>query len=391
MLYALLALAVFGLITSSVFTGMALAALPRFLRERREAFAALDREPRYMPPLSLLKPLHGAEPGLEAYLATFFEQVYPVYEILFCARSADDAGLEIARRVASRYPQIPVQFLSTGGEPDYINAKVASMELMEAHAAHDVFVISDSDVRVSPDYLQSVALPFADPRVGGLTCLYRGVAAEGGLWARLEAVGMSVEMSAGVLVARSLEGMQFTLGPTMAFRRETIRGMGGFKVTADYCADDFVLGNETHKLGQMVVLSHHAIDHMVINSSFWQSMLHQVRWMKSTRFSRPKGHFGTSLTFSMPFGLLGLGAASALGHAGIGAWLLLWALLSRWLVSVPVGNWVVGDSNWLALIVLYPIRDLMGFFFWAASYGSSRIHWRGRIFQLLPGGKMRAA
>src|SRR5690242_12563817 len=120
MRYVLLALAVFGLITSSVFTGMVLAALPQLFRERREAFAALDREPRYPPPLSLLKPLHGAEPGLESYLATFFEQVYPVYEILFCARSADDSGLAIARRVAARFPEISVQFLSTGGVPDYI-------------------------------------------------------------------------------------------------------------------------------------------------------------------------------------------------------------------------------------------------------------------------------
>jgi ceramide glucosyltransferase len=392
MLYALLALAVFGLITSSVFTGMTLAALPRFFRERREAFAAMDQEPRYTPPLSLFKPLHGAEPGLEAYLATFFEQVYPVYEILFCARSADDAGLAVARNVAARYPEIPAQFLSTAGVPGYINAKVASMELMERRSTHDIFVISDSDVRVGPDYLQAIALPFADPKVGGLTCLYRGVAAEGGLWAQLEAVGMSVEMSAGVLVARTMEGMQFTLGPTMAFRRQTIRKMGGFKVTADHCADDFVLGNEAHKHGDQIVLSHHSIDHMVINSSFWQSMLHQVRWMKSTRFSRPKGHFGTSLTFSMPFGLLGLGAALALPHHGsLGVGLLAWAVVSRWLLAIGVGNWVVGDSNWFSLLILYPVRDLMGFLFWAASYTSSEIHWRGRRFKLLPGGRMRAA
>ena len=131
-----------------------------------------------------------------------------------------------------------------------------------------------------------------------MTCPYRGVAAEGGLWARLEAVGMSVEMTAGVLAARAVEGMRFVLGPTMAFRRETIQRMGGFKVAADYHGDDFVLGNDTWKHGETVVLSHHVIDHMVINSSFWASMKHQVRWMKSTRFSRPAGHLGTSLTFS---------------------------------------------------------------------------------------------
>ncbi len=230
--------------------------------------AQLQARLGFTPPLTLLKPLHGAEPGLEQHLATFFEQDYPSYEILFCTREPDDAGLEIARKVAARYPHIQAKFLCTGGQPDYINAKVASMELMEAAAAYDILVVSDSDVRVTPDYLRAVALPFADAGVGAMCCPYRGVAAEGGLWARLEAVGMSVEMTAGVLVARAMEGMQFVLGPTMAFRRETIRQMGGFKVTADYCADDFVLGNETFKLGQQVVLSHHAIDHMVINSSF---------------------------------------------------------------------------------------------------------------------------
>jgi ceramide glucosyltransferase len=388
--YLLLAIAVFGLITSSVFTGMTLAAVPRFLRERRNAELKLRKRPGFTPPLTLLKPLAGAEPDLEAHLASFFEQDYPTFEILFCARETKDAGLDIARRVAARYPKIPAKFMSTG-EPPYINAKVASMELMEKSAAYEILVVSDSDVRVTPDYLRAVALPFADAKVGGMCCLYRGIAAGGGLWARLEAVGMSVEMSAGVLVARMMEGMQFVLGPTMAFRRETIREMGGFKVTADYCADDFVLGNETYKLGQTVVLSHHAIDHIVINLSLMSSLKHQVRWMKSTRFSRPKGHFGTALTFSMPFGLLGLAAGMLLGHVAWGVALLVWAVASREALSVAVGRMVVRDPSWLNLLVLYPVRDLMGFFFWAASYMGSRILWRGRVFQLLPGGKMRAA
>ncbi len=387
MSHVLLALAVFGLITSSVFAGMVLAAVPSYLRERRLALAQLEARPGFTPPLTLLKPVHGAEPGLEAHLASFFEQDYPAYEILFCARSAEDAGLETACRVATRYPRVPVKFLSTGGKPDYINAKVASMEAMEAVAAYEILVISDSDVRVTPDYLRAVALPFADPHVGAVTCPYRGVAAEGGLWARLEAVGMSVEMTSGVLVARNLEGMQFVLGPTMAFRREAIRQMGGFRVTADYCADDFVLGNEIWKLGQTVVLSHHAIDHMVINSSLISSLKHQVRWMKSTRFSRPRGHFGTALTFSLPFGLLGLGAAAVMGHPVWGLALLAWSVATRLAMSITVGGLVVRDTSWFGLLVLYPIRDLMGFGFWAASYLGSRILWRGKVFQLLPVGR----
>ena len=391
MLYVLLGLGVFGLVTSTVFAGMVLWAVPGYLRQRRAALAQLEARPGFTPALTLLKPLHGDEPGLEAHLATFFEQDYPEFEILFCTRSPEDAGLATARRVAARYPNIPAKFLSTGGQPDWINAKAASMEHMLAVAAHEILVISDSDVRVTPDYLRAVALPFADAEVGGMCCPYRGVAAEGGLWARLEAVGMSVEMTAGVLAARAMEGMQFVLGPTMAFRRETIRRIGGFGVTADYCADDFVLGNETFKLGQTVVLSHHAIDHMVINSSFWSSMKHQVRWMKSTRFSRPKGHFGTALTFSLPFGLLAWASASLLGHPGWGLALFACSVFTRLALAIAVGRLVVTDQSWFGLLALYPLRDLMGFGFWAASYVGSRILWRGRVFQLLPGGKMRAA
>jgi ceramide glucosyltransferase len=391
MSYVLLVLAFFGLVTSTVFACMVLAAVPGYLRERRLALTELCARPGFTPPLTLLKPLHGDEPGLEAHLATFFQQDYPKYEILFCARSAEDAGLATARRVAARFPRISAKFLFTSGRPDYINDKVVSMEAMEAVAAHEILVISDSDVRVTSNYLRAVALPFADPQVGAMCCLYCGVAAEGGLWARLEAVGMSVEMTSGVLAARSMEGMQFVLGPTMAFRLETIRRMGGFRITADYCADDFVLGNETYKLGQAVVLSHHAIDHMVINSSLMASLMHQVRWMKSTRFSRPRGHFGTALTFSLPFGLLAWAASAVLDHPWAGLALFGWSVATRLALSIAVGRLVVRDRSWFGLLALYPIRDLMGFGFWAASYLGSRILWRGRIYQLLPGGKMRAA
>jgi len=188
-----------------------------------------------------------------------------------------------------------------------------------------------------------------------------------------------------------MEGMKFVLGPTMAFRRDVIKQMGGFNVTADYCADDFVLGNETWKLGKTVVLSHHAVDHIVINSSMIPSLKHQARWMRSTRFSRPAGHFGTALTFGVPFGLLAWGAAAALGHPGWGLAFFGWSVVTRLALAIAVGRLVVRDPSWFALLVLYPVRDLMGFGFWAASYFSSKVLWRGRVYELLPGGKMRAA
>lgn len=384
MLLILLGAAAFGLLTSTVFAGMVLAGTHYYLRRRPQNNASTG----FAPPLSLLKPLHGDEPGLAAHLATFFEQDYPEYELLFCAADAADEGLAAARAVAERYPAIPARFFTTG-TPKYINAKVHSLELMTAAASHEILVISDSDVRVSPDYLRAIAAPFADPRVGGMTCLYRGVAAEGGIWAQLEAVGMSVEMTAGVLVANMLEGTQFALGPTMAFRRECIDAMGGMGTIGDYCSDDYLLGNAVHEQGRTMVLSHHVIDHMIINSGMTASLKHQARWMKSTRFSRPKGHFGTALTFSLPFGLLGLAAGIGMGRPWLGTAMFAWSVLTRWMIAWAAGFKVVGERNPALLYILYPIRDLMGFGFWAASYLSREIVWRGKVYELLPRGKMR--
>jgi ceramide glucosyltransferase len=382
MIRFLLGLSVLGLLTSTAFSILVAAAIRRFVRRRRDIPPVFDK------PVSLFKPLHGHEPGLEKNLETFFQQDYPRFEILFGARVASDEGLQAARRVAARYPHIPVKYVLTG-EPWHINAKVSTLELMEKAASHDIFVVSDSDVRVSRNYIREVVSPFARPEVGAVTCLYRGVA-DDGLWTRLEAAGMSVEMTAGVLVADLMEGMQFTLGPTMATRRNCVREMGGFGVLGAYCADDFVLGNRVHEAGHTVVLSTHVIDHIVLNVSFVDSQKHQIRWMKSTRFSRPKGHFGTCLTFSVPFGILGYIAALLLHHPALGAGLLAYSLAARAAMAAAIGRLVVRDRDWLRTSLLFPLRDLFGFFYWAASYANNQIVWRNQLYRLAPGGFMTA-
>jgi ceramide glucosyltransferase len=261
---------------------------------------------------------------------------------------------------------------------------------MEKAAAHDLFIISDSDVRVTRNYIREVVAPFADKTVGAVTCLYRGVA-DHGVWSKLEATGMSIEMTAGVLVADLIEGMQFTLGPTMAVRRSCVREIGGFGALGPYCADDFVLGNDIAAKGHKVVLSTHVIDHIVLNQRFEDSQKHQIRWMKSTRFSRPKGHFGTCLTFSVPFGLLAAAAALLLHHPLLGLSLLGYGIATRLLMAAAIGAAVVNERRLLRTILLFPLRDLFGFFYWAASYGSSKIVWRNHIYRLASGGRMMPA
>jgi ceramide glucosyltransferase len=384
MIKLLFGLGLFGLLTSSVFSGLVLAGVWRFVLRRRRG-----QKHDFFPPVSLFKPLHGSEPDLESRLASFFEQDYPHFEILFGARVASDEGLQAARRVAALYPHVPVKYVLTG-EPWQINAKVCTLELMERAASHDIFVISDSDVRVSPDYLREVIAPFAESSTGAVTCLYRGVAEDQGLWAKLEAAGMSVEMTAGVVAADLMEGMKFALGPTMAVRRDCVRQIGGFGALGAYCADDFVLGNAISGNGHTVVLSTHVIDHLVLNSDFVDSQKHQVRWMKSTRFSRPKGHFGTALTFSVPFGLLACFAAALLHHPELGLALLAYSVASRSVLAAVVGRAVVRERNLLRTVLLYPLRDLLGFFYWAASYGSREIVWRNHVYRLESGGVMLA-
>jgi ceramide glucosyltransferase len=380
MINILLGVGLLGLLTSTIFTFLALFGVRRFATRRRGAQSEIPL------PVSLFKPLHGAEPNLEAHLETFFRQDYPQYEIIFGARLPSDLGIQAARRVAARHPEIPVKFVLTG-EPWYVNAKVSTLEMMERAASHDILMVSDSDVRVTSDYIREVVAPFADEKVGAVTCLYRGVADQG-VWSKLEAAGMSVEMTAGVLVADLMEGMQFTLGPTMAVRRNCVREIGGFGMLGAYCADDFVLGNAIAAKGHTVVLSTHVIDHMVLNTGFADSQKHQIRWMKSTRFSRPKGHFGTCLTFSVPFGLASAVAAAALRHPLLALGLLAYSILNRLLLALIVGGLVVQDRQLLRTALLYPLRDVLGFIYWAASYGNNEIVWRNQIYRLAPGGLM---
>jgi ceramide glucosyltransferase len=389
--YAVLAVGLFGLLSSTVFLGMVLVGVRAFLRDARRQGRAFAKVPESLPGVTLFKPLHGAEPGLEGNLRSFFEQDYGAdlsrVEILFCARTLDDAGMQIARRVAAQYPGVTSRFL-VSGEPWAANAKACSMTVMAKAATHDLWVISDSDVRVDRGYLRHVVLPFRDEKVGCATCLYRGVAV-GGIWTQLEAVGMTVEMSSGVMAANLMEPMQFALGPTMVARRECVAEIGGFEAMVDYCADDFVLGNWIAAKGHKVELIGHAIDHVVLNVSFVDSIRHQVRWMKSTRFSRPKGHFGTSLTFGVPFGILALAGALMLGMPVMGWVCLVGSVLGRLLQGWVVAKYVVREPRHWWSAILFPVRDLMGIFFWAASYGSNRILWRGEVYELLAEGRMR--
>ncbi len=342
----------------------------------------------FTPPVSILKPLHGSPAYLEECLEGYFKLDYPEYEILFCARQPDDAGLAVAAKLAKRYPKIPVTILHSG-EPPWMNARCYSMHLMAQAARYDLLVATDADIPVVPQYLREIVAPFRDPAVGAAFCVYRGDPIDGGFGESLEALGMSVEMTSGVLVAQMLEGVRFTLGPSSAVRKLSLDRIGGFARLGGYAADDYMLGNLVAEAGETVAISNHVVNHLILRSGFWKSIAHQLSWMRSTRFSRPKGHFGTALTFSMPFGLLALLGGILSHHVLWGALLLGFTLLLKIVQSVVVGGMVVHSRQAVLQAFLFPLRDLIGFLLWAASYASNRLQWHGKIFELEPGGIMR--
>jgi ceramide glucosyltransferase len=229
--------------------------------------------------------------------------------------------------------------------------------------------------------------PLLDPANGAVTCVYQGIPA-GDPVSLLEGLGMSVEMTSGVIVADMLEGMRFALGIIIAVRRESLDAIGGIRMTANYYSDDFVLGNEVWKAGYKVVLSHYKADHVLLPRGWRDTIGDQLRWMKSTRYSRPAGHVGTGLTFAMPFGVLGWIAGMAASAPGV-AWILLGAAwINRMIQCVAVGWGVMRDPRALRYCWLYPLRDLLGFGMWMGSFFSRDFQWRGETYCFNPGGRI---
>ena len=326
--------------------------------------------------VSILKPLSGLDLDLESNLRTFFEQEYPAFEILFAVRSEDDPAAPVVERLRQEYAKVPTRLVVTG-EPPYPNAKVYSLEQMLQAAANDLVVMSDSDIRVTPDMLRRVAAEFQDRHLGVATCPYRAVSGTS-FWSRLEATGMNTDFWGGALVARMLEGMRFAVGPTIVARRRVLDSIGGFARLKDYLAEDFVLGKFAAESGQGVILSSYVIEHHIGSASLKENISHRLRWMRSTRRSRPAGYVGQLFTMPLPIALLVCAIAPA--------W---WPVLPITVAVRAVAAYAVSSKvlsarlNWLLL----PIEDVVGFCFWIMGCFGSTIFWRGRRYRLESDGR----
>ncbi len=357
------------LIGSLVYSFLQIIAAQRYLAVKAPAL----RRPE---PISILKPLSGIDLGLESNLRTFFEQDYPAFETLFAVRHQDDPAIEVVTRLRREYPEVPSRLLITG-EPPYPNAKVFSLDKMLAAASNDLVVMSDSDIRVTPDMLRTIAAEFQDEHLGVATCPYRAIPGPS-FWSRLEATGMNTDFWGSALVARMLEGMRFAVGPTIAGRRRVLHSIGGFDRVKDYLAEDFVIGKFAAEAGHGVILSSYVIEHHIGSANLHENITHRLRWNRSTRRSRPAGYVGQ--LFTMPFPL------ALLVCAVMPAWwsLLPFTLLIRFASAYAVSARVLhGKINWLLL----PIEDVLGFCFWIAGFFGNTIRWRSRRYRLLPDGR----
>ncbi len=366
MIAALLLLVVAGAVVYSL---LSILAAWRYLAARPPALKSIE-------PISILKPLAGLDLDLESRLRTFFEQDYAAFEILFAVRSGDDPAAQVVSKLQKQYPNIPTRLIVTG-EPPYPNAKVYSLERMLVAAANDLVVMSDSDIHVTADLLRTVAAEFQDPHVGVATCPYRAVPGPS-FWSRLETTGMNADFWASALVARMVEGVRFAVGPTIVARRSVLESIGGFDCLKDYLAEDFVMGKFAAEAGHGVILSSYVIDHHIDSVTLRQSVAHRLRWVRSTRRSRPMGYLGQLFTMPLPLALLLFVVRPEWWPVPVIATVI--RSLAAYTVSARV---LKARLNWLLL----PVEDLAGFCFWLAGFFGDTISWRGRRYRLYSDGR----
>ncbi|MBB5065967.1 bacteriohopanetetrol glucosamine biosynthesis glycosyltransferase HpnI [Granulicella mallensis] len=345
------------------------------------AAAKLDAE-GFAPGVSVLKPVKGVDSRMYAGFVSHCVQQYAgEFELLFGISSLDDPAVAEIARLRIEYPQLNIRLVEC---PERLgsNGKVSNLAQMLPHASFEHIVVNDSDILVSPRYLSRVLAPFAQEKTGLVTVPYVGQA-EGTLWSRLEALGISTDFMAGVLTARKLEGgIHFGLGSTLATTKTALAAIGGFEALVEQLADDYEMGVRLSRAGYRVELVHEVVATTVPAYTLRGFCEHQLRWSRSTRDSRRAGYIGLGVTYVLPWSL-----AAVLASGG-SLWsfsLFSLALLVRVAVALTVGVGILRDGQVLRDLILLPLRDCFGLFFWAWSYASDVVVWRGEHFRLKRG------
>ncbi len=371
-------IAILGCLSSSAYYLLCLWSASAFLRAKKATSRSIQQ---FQPPISILKPLKGIDPDIYEAFRSHCLQDYTEYQIVFGVSDLNDSAVSSVEQLKREFPQIPISLIVC---PTILgpNVKVSNLEQMVQAARYEYLIVNDSDIRVERTYLQKIIAPFADDSVGMVTCLYRGAPGQT-LCSHLEALGISTDFSAGVLVARQLEGgLHFGLGSTLAFRRSDLERIGGFKSIVDFLADDYELGRRISELGKQVVLSSTPVETHLPPYDFRGFLSHQMRWARGVRDSRLGGYIGLLFTFGFMWSLLTVIAV----HGASWSWGVLAVVMAlRFAVAFSVGKSVLQDQNVVAQLWLLPIRDLIAVGIWIASFFGHTVVWRGEKFTLKNG------
>jgi ceramide glucosyltransferase len=352
---------------------IAIFAAAKFFRRKTE------RPGNFFPPVSILKPIRGLDRDAYENFASLCRQDYPEFEILFCVSDPQEPAMPVLLQLIRDFPARKIR-VYVGADPLGASDKVNKLCRMAREAKNEILIVSDSDVRVEPGFLESVAAPFSNPSVGGVTCLYRGLT-DDSLAANLEALGNSADFAPGVLVAWLVgrKRLNFMLGAVMATTKKQLAEIGGFESLVDYFCDDYELGNRIAARRRRVELIRTPVEIVYPHESLGEAFEHQIRWNLSIRFSRPAGHLGLLFTHGLPWAILGL----ALAHSWVGTFFFVggYALL-RYEVALGTGARGMRDQLIRRKLWMLPVRDAFAFLVWLASFFPQRIRWRDREFYI---------
>jgi len=341
---------------------------------RRPLPAAAER-----PAVTLLKPLHGAEPGLDAALLSFADQAYAgPAQIVFGVHAPDDPAAEAVRRLIAARPALDIALVADARLAGQ-NRKISNVINMMAEAKHDVLVLSDSDITAAPDYLTRITDALAQPGVGVVTCLYTGRGASGP-WSQLSAMAVSYQFLPNAVLGASLGLAQPCFGSTIALTRQTLQRMGGFEAFADLLADDFEIGRAARKLGLSIAIPPLTVSHACAETGARELLDHEIRWGRTIRLIEGAGYAGSAVTYTLPMALIALACLGPTvpALAGVAA-----ALGARFVLKMQVDAATGARSGKLWLL---PVRDVLSFAVFLASFASNQVRWRGRRFRVQPDG-----
>jgi ceramide glucosyltransferase len=341
---------------------------------------------RSMPPVTVLKPLCGAEPGLLEHLRSFCRQDYPEFQIVFGVRDAGDPACAVVKRLAAEFPSVPIE-LVINPQLHGTNLKISNLINMLPYARHDILAMADSDAFVGSDYLATVTAPLLDQDVGLVTCIYRGTPT-GGIWSRLGAMYINEWYVPSVLLAWLFGYEGYVSGQTVCLRRDTLDALGGLRVLANHLADDHRLGELVRGLGLRIVLSPYVVDGEHHEPTFGSLTRHELRWMRTIHVLRPRSFRLIFITFSFPLAVLGLIAALSESSFSAAAWALFGISLLARLVLHFVHR-LRDDRALVSDLWLLPVRDVLICWVWCRSFFTSHVTWRGNEFDVGSDGVMR--